>query len=137
MKVYVIGKFEDTDRIHQVQQILIDEGHTISHDWTPLSVGAKKTLDEKRHESVADTQGVIDAALVVGVFIADLSYRGAFGEFGMAIVSGKPVIVIGRYAERFIFLHHPLVIAQHDSIEEFGKHKVYKYGGEVRIKEME
>ncbi len=137
MKVYVIGKFEDTDRIHQVQQILIDGCHTISHDWTPLSIGLRKTLNEKRCESVADTRGVIDAALVVGVFVENLDYVASFAEEGMAIVTNKPVILIGQYAKRNVFSYHPLVVAWFTSIEEFGRHRVYKYGGEVKIKEIE
>ena len=135
LKVYVLGKFEDVGRIRRVQAELIDAGHTISHDWT-LNEQGPKSLARKRQESIEDVEGVRASDLLVGVFIEDLPYRGAFGEFGMAIISGKPVIVIGHYADRFVFRYHPLVVAWFADIEEFGKHKVYKYGGEVKIKEM-
>ncbi|KKK87357.1 hypothetical protein LCGC14_2754020, partial [marine sediment metagenome] len=41
-------------------------------------------------------------------------------------------------ADKCILSHHPLVIARYDSIKEFLRdQKLFRYAGEVRIKEVE
>ena len=133
MKVYVFGKYEDRARVRRVQGILRDAGHTITHDWTIYNPNRSLVQD-----AIDDTEGVRAADLGVGVFIRPLPYEGSFGEFGMSIISGKPVIVIGRYADNFVFSNHPLVIARYPAINDFLKNeKLFKYAGEVRIKEVE
>ena len=74
----------------------------------------------------------------VGVFEKDLFYKGSYAELGVAVGSGKPVILIGVYANKCILSHHPLVIARYPSIKEFLKdQKLFRYAGEVRIKGVE
>ncbi len=137
MKGYVLGKFEDKERVRRVQRKLIEAGHSITHDWTLNGPERGKTVEQKCRESIEDVRGVATADLVVGVFIQDLSYRGAFAELGMAIISGKPVVLIGEYGYQCLFAYHPLVIAEYHTINDFLRNeKIFKYAGEVKIKEV-
>lgn len=141
MRVYVCGKFTDKARVQRVQAILRDGGHTISHDWTQeekLPNDPTTKLSVLAEYAVADMDGVGVSHLVVGVFVGDFEYRGTYGEIGGAIISGTPVIIIGHYADKFIFKYHPLVIATYDTIGEFRANaKLFRYAGEVRIKGVE
>ncbi len=141
MRIYVAGKFGEKAAVRKVMKILTDAGHTITHDWTleeklpPDVVGRTAMLTQY---AVDDTQGVLDADCYVGVFVKDLPYKGSYAELGVAVGAGKPVILIGQYANKCILSHHPLVIARYPSIKEFLKdQKLFRYAGEVRIKEVE
>ncbi len=141
MRIYVAGKFGEKAAVRKVMKILTDAGHTITCDWTleeklpPDVVGRTAMLTQY---AVDDTQGVLDADCYVGVFVKDLPYKGSYAELGVAVGSGIPVILIGEYADKCILSNHPLVIARYPSIKEFLRdEKLFKYAGEVRIREME
>ncbi len=138
MRVYCAGKWEEKERVRVVQDILIDDGHTITFDWTRAEEAPPEGEPRARvlrEHAINDHRGVMISDLYVGLFEKDLQYRGTFAEMGIAIGCGKPCIIIGSFAKRGVFSYHPLVVAWFTDIEEFGRYRVYKYGGEVKIKE--
>ncbi len=140
MRVYVFGKFQDKRRVREVQAKLIEAGHTITHDWTTHNSSLLRNPEKRRisltQDAINDTEGVRRADIGVGVFIAPLPYEGPHSEFGMAIISGKPVILVGHAADKNVFSHHPLVLVTYDTIGDFLKNqKLFRYAGKVRIKE--
>ncbi len=138
MRFYIAGKWEEKEAVRKVQKILVQAGHSITHDWTraePAPATAREST--LAQHAIDDHHGVRDADCYVGLFEKDLRYRGAFGEMGIAIGCGKPIILIGPHCKKFVFSYHPLVIAWYDSIEEFlHNQKIFRYAGEVKIKEV-
>ena len=103
MRFYVAGKFENIRTIRQVQEMLIATGHHISFDWTIYQIG---TLSD---QAKLDMEGVRVADVYIGVFLRNLSYRGALAELGAALALNKRVIIIGHGADRCLFTYHPTV----------------------------
>ncbi len=139
MRVYCAGKWEEKERVRIVQDILIADGHTITFDWTRAEEAPPEgelRAHVLRAHAINDHWGVRTSDLYVGLFEKDLQYRGTFAEMGIAMGCGKPCIIIGPFAKRGVFSYHPLVVAWFTDIEDFRRHKVYKYAGEVKIKEV-
>jgi hypothetical protein len=110
-KIYVAGKFEEKKRVQEVMNLLRAVGHTITHDWSVVSEASK------RSQAVLDMRGVIDCDVFVGVFEKDLPYRGAHSELGAALVLGKPVYLLGKWANKNIFTYHPNVRKGQDAFD--------------------
>lgn len=104
MKIYVAGKWEEKERVREVQEQLRAAGHTITHDWTMEPVGAVR-LDC----ALMDKQGVLDAEAYVGVFEKDLPYKGAMSELGIAVATGIPIYILGTFCDNNIFTALPEV----------------------------
>ena len=106
MKIYVAGKWEDRERVSDIMRILRGVGFEITWDWTD-----HKYEDEANPQQYCadDVQGVKDANLYLGIFIADYHYRGALVEMGIALGVGIPVWLFGDKADGCIFSNHPSV----------------------------
>lgn len=102
MKVYVAGKWEEKERVREVQEQLRAAGHTITHDWTSEPLGAVPL-----ECALLDKEGVLSADAYVGVFEKDLPYKGAMSELGIAIARGIPCYILGTYCDRNIFMALP------------------------------
>lgn len=107
MNIYVAGKWEEKERVQEVQAQLIAVGHTISHDWT-IEESTTNSEELTRH-AVNDRYGVLNADAYVGVFEKDLRYSGALAEFGIAIARGIPCYILGTYCDRNVFINLPFV----------------------------
>lgn len=107
MKIYVAGKWKDRERVSDIMQILRGMGHEITCDWT-----GHKCEDAAYPQQYCadDVQGVKDADLYLGIFIATYHYRGALVEMGIALGVGIPVWLFGDKADGCIFSNHPSVI---------------------------
>ena len=106
MKFYVAGKWEDRERVSQIMRILEGMGNEITCDWTDH----KYEDEEYPHQYCADdVQGVKDADIYLGIFVAEYHYRGALVEMGIALGMGIPVWLLGDKADGCIFSNHPSV----------------------------
>lgn len=109
MRVYVASKFENTKAVREAQAALKDDGHIISHDWTfenaeALAGSALEAYLQGCAER--DMEGVINADALL--LINYTGCAGAYVELGMALASGRFVVVIdGHHPEkpRNIFFH--------------------------------
>lgn len=106
MKVYVAGKWEDRAEVSDIMRILEGMGFNITCDWTD-----HKYEDEAYPQQYCmdDIQGVKDADLYLGIFIADYHYQGSLVEMGIALGVGIPVWLFGNKADGCIFSNHPSV----------------------------
>lgn len=108
MKIYVAGKWEEKDRVREVQQKLQLHGHTITHDWT-TEESCGDNEDKWKSHAVNDLAGVLNADAYVGVFEKNLKYSGAIAEFGIALGNGIPIYIIGHALDTNVFMRLPQV----------------------------
>ncbi len=89
MKVYVASKFENQERVQEVQAMLKALGHTITFDWT--------TFEQWKRKEAAklDKKGVMDCDFILILMEKDYRYNGTLTEMGIAIGSGKDVHIVG------------------------------------------
>lgn len=109
MRVYVAGKWEEKERVREVQAQLIAAGHTITHDWTKEESSSGYDPDLMARHAVADKAGVLAADAFVGIFEKDLRYSGAVAELGIAVAMGIPIYILGNFVDRNVFAYLPEV----------------------------
>ena len=102
MRIYVAAKWEDRPRARIIMDRLIAAGHEITYDWTRAE---QFSVVQASH----DKQGVMTADALVFIAEKDLSYKGAYVEFGMAIAIGLPVYILGHHIDQCIFTKLPQV----------------------------
>jgi hypothetical protein len=102
MRIYVAGKWEEKERVREVQEQLCQAGHTITYDWTTATVNS-------REQAERDVLGVLSAEAFVGVFEKDLRYSGAIAEMGIAIANDVPIHILGNAIDSNIFMNLPNV----------------------------
>lgn len=107
-RIYVAGKWEEKDRVRQVQEQLKAAGHTITYDWTRAN-GDNNAVGSRQAFAMADRSGVFEADVFVGVFEKDLKYIGALTEMGMAVAMDIPIYILGNSIDSNIFLELPEV----------------------------
>jgi nucleoside 2-deoxyribosyltransferase len=105
-KVYVAGRWEDRERVREVQEALEDIGYTIMLDWTNHEYPQDELLCKWAE---ADIMAASAADLVVVIMEEPHDYKGAWAEIGAALGNGKPVYIAGHGCDSAIMLHHPLV----------------------------
>lgn len=102
MKIYVAGKWNDSQTINEVQNILISQGHSITHDWTK-NEGSKnitemtneEKIEFKRNCADLDIEGVKNCDLLIAIMNdPSYAYRGTFTEIGCALGLSKKVIIV-------------------------------------------
>lgn len=108
--VYVVGKFEEAKLVKAVIDLLEQEGHRVTHDWTDESVeGLRGTevTDVLQCAAIEDIQGVKNADAVITLHHDKL--KGGNFEMGAALALDKPVIVVGGHQglDQPIFYWHP------------------------------
>ena len=47
MKIYVAGKYQDRDRVRSIYQLLRENGHEITIDWTNHDICPNDAVSEK------------------------------------------------------------------------------------------
>jgi nucleoside 2-deoxyribosyltransferase len=81
--------------------------------WQDLHDDIRTATDQQRYGMYAmfDIEGVRDAdAVIMIIDQPDYEYRGTFTELGAALVSGKPVTIVGPdkvHASTNVFYWHP------------------------------
>ena len=118
MKIYVAGKWGDKERVRTVIDVLMANGHTITHDWTAEEAQKIPYFQVP----LQDLHAVKEADCIVMVLVENLGYVGAWVELGAALAYRRPVYVImgkwlyeqfnhaeGPFKRPKAFLWHPLV----------------------------
>ena len=131
MKFYCSGKWSERKEVRELQDKLIELGHTITVDWTP-----HKEEDEGYPSDYAeeDIIGVRECNIYVGLFVNRHNYKGALVEMGAALALNKIVVIIGHAIDSCLFKDYPYNI-QVETVEGFinyirimGQHR--KLGGD-------
>jgi hypothetical protein len=116
MKIFVTGQWDSREEIQQIYNVLINEGHTITHDWT-VSDGIGSPEDN-RHEAGKRAAKDLDGVLAADAYIYCSNHltpgRGMYVELGAALaaqkLTGKPqVYLVGKLNFPSVFYFHPQV----------------------------
>ena len=124
MKIFVSGQITDRDNVRTVQQILIEAGHTITHDWTHNETGDKMLAgDEAKLADIVETgrraeldiQGVVDCDAYVVCTDNAKAGKGMYAELGAAlalnVTTQRPQIyMLGALNHMSVFYFHPSVV---------------------------
>jgi len=116
MKVYVAASFTQKDDVREIYEMLREDGHEISSDWTAHS--PIRPYDQNREmasQYAANDMDGVDACDVF-VLLADSSTisTGKHAELGGAIMSRKllekpQIYIVGENLGESIFYFHPSV----------------------------
>lgn len=113
MNVYVASKFENTAGVRKAQELLVNLGHYVTHDWTFEDASNKTGEERERYLRLCahkDLDGVKNCDVIL--LINYLKCAGAFTELGIALGLGKHVVVVDGYKDdlpRNIFFYLPQV----------------------------
>lgn len=124
MKIFVSGQIGDIENVRNVQQRLIDAGHTITHDWTRNETGDKMlagdaeklaNLEETAKRAELDINGVIDADAYVLCSDNANPGKGLYVELGAALAlnttrATPKVYILGALNHMSVFYFHPSVV---------------------------
>lgn len=118
LRYYIATKLERHADHNLVRDTMAAQGHTITYDWSTHGPVFRHGVERIREVSLLETQGVLDADLVIVLLPGG---RGTHAELGMALAAGKPVILhqlrsplvreanlFGATPETCAFYHHPL-----------------------------
>ena len=122
MKFYVTGRSNNYDRVARAFKSIVEQGHTVTFEWTTLPMAKRFAENEKRATEYAGMgiQGIVDADIYI--LFADKDGNGVFAELGAALASntikGSPrIYAIGNEKNAAMFHYHP-AIAWRESIEQ-------------------
>ncbi len=114
MNYYIATRLDRAADHNRLRDLLNARGHAITYDWTHHGSVQKDKPERIREVALAETSGVLRADVVVVLLPGG---RGTHTELGMALASGKSVIVQADPVHGFFaadertcaFYHHPLV----------------------------
>lgn len=116
MRVYIAGRTSQADAVNRVQELFVQAGHSITHDWTGPEGGIKPDWSHNREEArevaIKDRDGVAkaDAVILCGWGCEEGGGGlGCFIEVGIAFALWIPVIILGPCRES-VFWYLPNVI---------------------------
>lgn len=131
MKFYVASGVSNADKVNLAAAALRASGHERTYDWTGHGDVSKADPEFKRHVAASESQGVLEAELVV------LLLPGRFGthaELGMALATStnKRILLWSETPAPFdgtegfcVFYHHPaverVVCPFHELLEQLKK----------------
>jgi hypothetical protein len=122
MRVYVAGRFREYAKVRRMIDVLAEEGHVCTYDWTrtdefdehgeprvdPGTGGAELPADAQQKYAINDLMGAMECDVLV-LLAMDPLY-GALIETGVALAMAKQVIVIGPVLRQSIFWALPNVV---------------------------
>lgn len=89
-RVYVSGSVHDTLRACAAMQELIEAGHEIAHDWTEWP--GPKDGPDAWNEATRQLEAITTADVLV--LLVDPRLKAGWMEFGAAVASGIPIVVV-------------------------------------------
>lgn len=118
--VYIATRLEAAARHNAVRDALIARGFALSYDWTTHGPVWREGADRIRSVAQYETQGVMDADVVVVLLPGG---RGTHVELGIALGCGAAVVLVATGPElapapgTCAFYHHPMVTVVHSDAE--------------------
>ncbi|MDD1678115.1 MAG: nucleoside 2-deoxyribosyltransferase [Methanomicrobiales archaeon] len=111
MKVYLAHNYAAKEMLRTVKQQLEVAGITVTSRW--IDANPDNPYDPKvmQDEAVKDVEDVLSADALVHFSdnYGDRPGRGKYVEFGIAIPSGKRILLVGREHSGCVFYHLPRV----------------------------
>lgn len=117
MKVYVAGRTKNLDEVHAIQEIVMQRGHEINHDWTDPTIGEVRDSwsDSPDRARQVATLDFLAATGADGIILCGYGCEegggglGCFIEAGLAMASGVPMVILGPCRES-VFWYAPFVL---------------------------
>jgi len=114
MKIYVAGKFEKKDLIHDVYRRIEELGHEVSYDWTthkPIKPYVQNTEIATQY-SDNELEGI--AKCDVFIYLTDENGTTLPMEFGAALIlaktRGNPLVyAVGEFNDKSPWFFNPVV----------------------------
>jgi hypothetical protein len=111
---YIAGKFQDRDKVQEIQEKVKSAGHRITHDWTrhdPIKPYHEK-LEKAQKYAEHDIDGVRDADYFV--MFPHSGGRTLHAELGAAIAfseeaSGPEIYLLGEHNDPGMIYFHPRI----------------------------
>lgn len=121
MKYYIATKLENHQAHNNLRDWLTLFRAECTYDWTSHGPVYRHGVDRIREVANLETQGVLDADVVIVLWPGG---RGTHVELGMAIAAGKRVFLMSAVdghheasPETCAFYHHPLVTLSKSDVE--------------------
>jgi hypothetical protein len=113
MKVYVSAKWQLKDVVSEMQRMIIDEGHSLTADWTTRAF-ARQYDKFALSGQYADEEAKAILEADVLIHLSDMGGKGKYVDLGCgitgAILQEHPKIyVVGNPADESQFYFHPKV----------------------------
>lgn len=120
MQIYVGGRTKNVAEVNLIQEVVMERGHSITHDWTDVEGEGKGEIrddwknDPNRARQVAalDFLGVAkaDGMILCGYGCEEGGGGlGCFIEAGVALASGVPLVILGPCRES-VFWYSPFTL---------------------------
>jgi nucleoside 2-deoxyribosyltransferase len=113
VRVYVAGSFHEKVVVRTVMDALVQEGHTISHDWTPMDATGLTGEALEAYLQISAEQDLLGVSTAEAlVLVNDPKCRATYTELGYALGRHKPVFVLNGHDPKAsnLFFHLPEVI---------------------------
>ena len=122
MKIYVAGKFEKKDLIHDVYRRIEELGHEVSYDWTihkPIKPYSQNVETATQYSS-NELEGITKCD--VFIYLTDEKGTTLLMEFGAALIlaktRGNPLVyAVGEFNDKSPWFFNSLV-KRKNSIDE-------------------
>lgn len=90
---YIASRLENAEQVKEVSAVLTSAGHIHTYDWTEHGSVPHEDKDRISEVAMLETQGVLDADLVVVILTDEPGGRGTHAELGIAIGKDKSIII--------------------------------------------
>lgn len=122
MKIYIAGKFNKKDLIHDIYIKIKEIGHQISYDWTEHKPIKPYSENQKTAAQYSDNELKGIAECDVFIYLTDEKGTTLPMEFGAALIlaktKDKPIVyAVGEFNDKSPWFFNPLV-KRRDCIKE-------------------
>jgi hypothetical protein len=128
MKFYLAARYSRASELNLYRQMLEQHGHTVTSRWLEggheltkegIGLSPQAADSERRRYALEDWSDLMDAEIVISFTEEPRKTNGRGGrhvEFGAALATRKPCIVIGPRENVF---HHYPGVEHHETWESF------------------
>lgn len=116
MRVYVAGRVKNITEVNIIQNVVLERGHEITHDWTGVEGEVRDSwVDDPTKARQVATLDFLGTTQADGIILCGYGCDegegglGCFIEAGLAMASGVPMIVLGPMRES-VFWYAPFVL---------------------------
>ncbi len=115
MKCFVSGRSSNFEEIVRVTQLIRENGHHITHDWTvlPMIKPYSEHKDTAGRYATSQLKGISEAE--VCIFLAHYDGTGLFAELGAALMQAQlqqklKIYAVATDIPEAMFHYHPAII---------------------------
>lgn len=115
-RIYIATSFPRQKEANDLALSLVRDDTIIVSTWHEKDDKYADTPDQWKHRVLRDYKEVDSATILICLTGDERSHGGRHTEFGMALIKGISIVIIGPREQ--IFHYHPRVL-QYDSVDQF------------------